>query len=343
MFRPEMSEVKRYNELLDSLNLKQMVSEATRIAKTSKTLIHHIITNTPKCITYTEVLPCPLVSNHDAPYVCVNAWITRYTPRHKFIRNDKQFSETAFIDDFAVLPFEIVYAFDDPNDKIATFNRLVTDCLDRHAPLKKTKVIRPSAPWLNDPSIHPLQVDLANQHLEAYARSPKKGAWDMFRHTRNKLKKVIKKAKRSFMITALSSKQRKEVWRTIHLILYPSQLPLRVDPDDLNRHFASTAERVTASSPVLNEDIYRLINGLTDDSHSSFRFRHVTHQEVLREIKGLRSDCSNGRYNIPAKFVKLVAEYLASPLTHIINSCLNRNEYPLLWKTACISPIPKVG
>ena len=170
------------------------------------------------------------VSDHDAPYVCVNARITRYTPRHKIIRNEKRFSETAFIDDFAVLPFEIMYAFDEPNDKIATFNRL-----DRHAPLKKTKVTQPPAPWLNDPSIRSLQVDLANQRLEAHARSPKEGAWDMFRHTRNKLKKVIKKAKRSFMIASLSSKRPKEVWRTIHRILHPSQLPLRVDPDDLNR------------------------------------------------------------------------------------------------------------
>ena len=91
------------------------------------------------------------------------------------------------------------------------------------------------------------------------------------------LKNLIKKAKQSFMITALSSKRPKEVWRTIHRILHPSQQPLRSDLDDLNRHFASTAEGVTASSPVLNEDIYRLIDRLTDDSHSSFRFCHVIH------------------------------------------------------------------
>ncbi|CAH3174950.1 unnamed protein product [Porites evermanni] len=58
IFRPEMSEM-NYNELLDSLNVKQMVTKATRIAKTSKTLIDHIITNAPKRITYIEVLPCP--------------------------------------------------------------------------------------------------------------------------------------------------------------------------------------------------------------------------------------------------------------------------------------------
>ena len=97
MFRPEMSEVKRYNELLDPLNLKQMVTKATRIMKTSETLIDYVITNVPKRITYTEVLPCPLVIDHDALYACMNERITLYTPRHKLIRNEKRFSETAFI------------------------------------------------------------------------------------------------------------------------------------------------------------------------------------------------------------------------------------------------------
>ena len=127
------------------------------------------------------------------------------------------------------------------------------------------------------------------------------------------------------MITALYSKRPKEVWRTIHLILHPSQQPLRADPDDHNRHFASTVERVSTSSLVPNENIYRLINRLTDDSHSSFRFCHVTHREVLREIKEQGSDYSTGPDNIPAEFFILVAEHLISPLTHIINSCLDRN------------------
>ena len=188
MFRPEMSEVKRYNELLDSLNLKQMVTKATQVTKTSKTLIDHIIPNVPKRITYTEVLPCPLVSDHDAPYACVNARITRNTPRHILTRNEKRFSETAFTDNFAALPFEIVYAFDDPNDKIATFDHLVTECLNRHAPQKRTKVTRPLVPWLNYPSIRSPQVNLANQRREAHARPPKKGAWDVFRYTRNNSK-----------------------------------------------------------------------------------------------------------------------------------------------------------
>ena len=35
-----------------------------------------------------------------------------------------------------------------------------------------------------------------------------------------------------------------------------------------------------------------------------------------------------------------MAEHLASPLTHIINTCISKQEFPL--KVARISPIPKV-
>lgn len=175
------------------------------------------------------------------------------------------------------------FAFDKPNDKIAIFNRLVTECLDRHAPLKRIKVTQPPVPWLNDQSIGSLQVNLSNQTQEAHARPLKEGEWDMFRYTLNKLKNLIKKAKWSFVITVLSSKQPKEVWR-IHCILHPSQQLLHADPDNLNRH-------VTALSAVL---IYWLIDCLTDDSHSSFCFCHVANQEVLREIKELQSDCLTG-------------------------------------------------
>ena len=63
---------------------------------------------------------------------------------------------------------KIGFAFDKPNDKIAIFNCLVTECLDRHALLKRIKMTQPPVPWLNDQSIGSLQVNLANQPQEAH-------------------------------------------------------------------------------------------------------------------------------------------------------------------------------
>ena len=155
------------------------------------------------------------------------------------------------------------------------------------------------------------------------------------------MKKVIKKAKTVFVEKALSSKRPKDVWKTTHRILYPSPQPLRIDPNQLNKHFASTAERVVASSPLERDDLYSLLASLPQDSNSPFQFRQVTYREVLNEIKHLRSDFSTGPDNIPCKFIKLVANHVASPVSHIINNCIAKQIFPSLWKTARISPITK--
>lgn len=64
MLRPDKPDVKRYIEVLDSLNLKHVITKQRELL-----LIDHVITNLPKPVTHTDVLPCPLVSDHDGPSV----------------------------------------------------------------------------------------------------------------------------------------------------------------------------------------------------------------------------------------------------------------------------------
>ena len=203
------------------------------------------------------------------------------------------------------------------------------------------RVTRPPALWLNDPNIRTLQEACKRYRREAHTPPHSEAAWDIFKDARNSLKKLIGKAKRGFMTNALSSKRPKEVWKTIHRILHPSQQPITVYPD--NKHFTSAAERVDASVAVDKEELHRRINALAQDTDTSFRLKSVTYHEVIRESKALRSDCSTGPDNIPTKFIKLVPDHLASPLTHILNTCISKLDFPTLWKVARISPIPKVG
>ena len=56
----------------------------------------------------------------------------------------------------------------------------------------------------------------------------------------------------------------------------------------------------------------------------------------------LRNYCSAGYDNIPAMFLKPVVEVLVSPLTFVINNYIATNNFPDAWKTARISPIPKI-
>ena len=119
---------------------------------------------------------------------------------------------------------------------------------------------------------------------------------------------------------------------------------MRFNPDTLNGHFASTAQRTLNVNATPYVELTELIENLSDDSdyHTLFNNSPFSREEVFKAIKTLRSDCSTGADQIPTTFVKLVADNLAGPLTRIINSCITEAYFPKLCKIARVSPIPKV-
>ena len=127
----------------------KIVTKPTTVTRTSKTLIDHIVVNFPQNITYTDVRPCSIVGDHDAPFACINVHLPRFKPRFKFLENEKELDENAFKEDFSLLPLDVVYGLESPDDMVDALNSLMKDCLDRHAPLRRVKVTRPSAPWLS--------------------------------------------------------------------------------------------------------------------------------------------------------------------------------------------------
>ncbi len=63
---------------------------------------------------------------------------------------------------------------------------------------------------------------------------------------------------------------------------------------------------------------------------------------MLKELGELRNDTSTGPDNLPVKFIKHCADILASPITHILNSCIDLQLFPSPLKISRICPIPKV-
>ena len=120
LLNPRCPMVVSYTSLLDSLNLYQHVKTPTRVTEHSKTLIDHIVSNILSCITYTNVLPISIVSDHDAPYACINFRVPRFKPRYKYIQLENALDIASFKRDFQALPLSRVYSLDNPDDQVDT-------------------------------------------------------------------------------------------------------------------------------------------------------------------------------------------------------------------------------
>ena len=91
------------------------------------------------------------------------------------------------------------------------------------------------------------------------------------------------------------------------------------------------------------DSILQFIDSLSDSRHADeLELSPVSYSEVLKSLASMRLDCSTGADQIPAKYLKLSAEYISSPLTHIINCFISSHSFPKAWKNARIWPIPKV-
>ena len=147
----------RYKEILSNFNLHQHIGKATR---KGKTLIDHISSNIPDRLVHQNVIYSDEISDHDLAYIITNIKKPRFEPRYKIQRNEKNFNLNSYIDDFSQIPLNLVYAFDDPEEQLDIFNKMVTDCMNRHAPIQRTKFTRPPAPWMKDPEIQRSQQSL---------------------------------------------------------------------------------------------------------------------------------------------------------------------------------------
>ena len=87
---------------------------------------------------------------------------------------------------------------------MGALNSLVTECLDRHAPLKKVKVTRPPAPWMASDEICELQTTWDKLREEGRCSGTDE-TWTGLRAVRNWIKVVIGKVKRAFLNTDHSS------------------------------------------------------------------------------------------------------------------------------------------
>ena len=74
-----------------------------------------------------------------------------------------------------------------------------------------------------------------------------------------------------------------------------------------------------------------------------FIFNTVRHKEVQKVIMSMASSKAPGIDKIPIRVIKDCLPSILPSLTSITNATFESDTFPVAWKTAEVTPIPKVG
>ena len=103
---PAKNWVKHINRIYRKHNLSQLIDEPTGTTSDTCTIIDHIVTNKPTCISEAGVIPCR-ISDHDVKFAIRRARLPEIKNQPKIIRVRKsnKFDSEAFRNDYKDMNF----------------------------------------------------------------------------------------------------------------------------------------------------------------------------------------------------------------------------------------------
>ena len=141
---------KTLKAILETYQLSQLITEATRITNISCTLIDHYITSMPEKINSTGVIHTG-ISDHSLIYGIrkINPIVsTRNMTRNVEVRNMKRFNHNSFREDLLAQPWEQIVLESNTDSMWALWKKLFLEVLDKHAPVQRIRKRKSGVPWL---------------------------------------------------------------------------------------------------------------------------------------------------------------------------------------------------
>ena len=117
----------------------------------------------------------------------------------------KNLDEKELLEELRRVPWDSAYIFEDVDDLWDYWAKLYCQVLDKHAPLKKKRIIDDQLPWIT-PELQ-REISRRNRLLKKHAKNPTDSSWEKYRKQRNKVITLKKKGMKSFCAIASLNKK----------------------------------------------------------------------------------------------------------------------------------------
>lgn len=332
------------------------INECTRIQNGHKSCIDHIFIKTK--INKNEITPIVLestVTDHFSVIIQINMHevipassrvyvrkeIINYVRLREYLTNENW--NNVFLENDLD---EITKRFANKLSEYVGFCKRTINTQMRNVPRK---------PWITSGLIK--SIGIRDELFQRYRDTKNLDVYQRYKNYRNKINSLISKTKASYYKAKINEnpKDSKLLWKMINNSLNKT---LQADPI---KSIKLNNNNLTSEKQIANEfnDYYiniadKMANDITSNACRSGKsitpkckntifLKPVDAAEIKGYIYELKISKSPGIDKITARTLREVADYIAPPLTHIINLCFEQSNCPEHFKTAIVTPLHKGG
>ena len=342
----------KWLELCSNFGLVQIITEPTRVTKTSESLIDHICVSEDAEI-FDKTAVKYSISDHSPVLVKLDMKNKLQNPKFTEIkyRNFQKCNHEALREDFENAVWPDCNNLD-VNEAVESFTSTFTSIIDKHFPLTTKRVKRIKQPgWMN-PEIM--------KCMKLRDSFKKKGLHKDYKFYRNLTSKMLRKAKSEYyrdyvetnkenptklakLFDELSGKCKDN---SVTSLTYNDKT-LTKDKDiaeAFNLHFTNITKKYIPdkngkTKPKL--DHIKEFVAARVPPNNFFKIPLITELEVEKFLTKLDTTKATGLDNIDAKFLKLAAPFITKTLMEICNLSISSNTVPASWKIAKVAPMYK--
>lgn len=324
----------QFSDILDEFGFQSIGNAPTHFPNKvgeRPSLIDLFLTNRPEKVLFFNQISHGL-SSHDiifGSYSC-NKKVTGAVPR--FRRRYRSINVGSLFEDASAISWDEIFGSSNVSEMVESFNALVLDLLDEHAPLLPARErvdIVSTEPWFTG-EMHRavLERDVAKR---AYKR--REVTKEHYHGLRNAATNLIKKGKFDYLHPKFSARLgTKALWRNLRDVgaVSSSNVKPSFTAEEYNVYLTSRSQATHSSPPVFAQA----------RAPSSFSFANVPQLDVARVVYSIKSNAI-GLDGLPLIFVKMILPFIVPVLTHIVNFAFTSSTFPRAWKLSKVLPVHK--
>ena len=226
------------------------------------------------------------------------------------------------------------------HDKAINLQSTLLKALDNCLPPKTVNFSSADSPWIT-PQIKG-EIRKRQREFQKNRQSEK------YKQINLKVLKLVKTAKCKYssnFVEDLKSSDSKQWYSKLKRISsYNSHLLEPIQVSEISEHTDKDQAELIANKFSEISQEYDALNtcDIQIPPFTKESIPHILQEKVKQTLKHMKTKISTIPGDIPAAILKQISNEISMPLTNIINSCIEKGQWPDLWKVEAVTPIPKV-